>query len=64
LRQVWVKAEAKKVFGRIGHKPASQQAIHSSNEYKNQDTKKKNSLREWFWFWFCVYPSFLLRSGF
>jgi hypothetical protein len=41
LQQVWVKADAKKAFGRIGHKPASQQAIHSSNEHKNQDTKKK-----------------------
>jgi hypothetical protein len=56
------KSRSKKAFGRIGHKPASQQASDSSNKYKNQNTKKKDSFREWFWF--CVYPSFLLRSGF
>jgi hypothetical protein len=40
------KSRSEKEFGRIGHKPASQQASHSSNKYKNQDTKKKDSFRE------------------
>jgi hypothetical protein len=44
------KSRSEKEFGRIGHKPAGQQAIHSSIKYKNQDTKKKDSFREWFWF--------------
>jgi hypothetical protein len=40
------KSRSEKEFGRIGHKPAGQQAIHSSIKYKNQDTKKKDSFRE------------------
>jgi hypothetical protein len=35
------KSRSEKEFGRIGHKPASQQAIHSSNKYENQDKKRK-----------------------
>jgi hypothetical protein len=44
------KSRSEKAFGRIRLKPASKQAIHSSNKYKNQDTKNKDRFRECFWF--------------
>jgi hypothetical protein len=50
LQQVWIKAQAKKDLAGSDKSRAGQQAIHSSNKYKNQDTKKKDSFRECFWF--------------